>query len=103
MAVKAAMFDFYAADGIIKLYADQQSLTDMMVGHSVTLNINRPEPINVTPRLKLDGLTVFDELGVKRLDNVSFTVNAGEVLGVDELEEQLLLHGVFLRLSLIHI
>ena len=62
--------------------ADQQSLTDMMVGHSVTLNINRPEPINVTPRLKLDGLTVFDELGVKRLDNVSFTINAGEVLGV---------------------
>ena len=30
----------------------------------------------------MDGLTVFDELGVKRLDNVSFTVNAGEVLGV---------------------
>ena len=62
--------------------ADQQSLTDMMVGHSVTLNINRPDPINVTPRLKLEGLTVFDELGVKRLDNVSFTINAGEVLGV---------------------
>ena len=62
--------------------ADQQSLTDMMVGHSVSLNIDRPEPVNVTPRLVLDGLTVFDELGVKRLDNVSFTVNAGEVLGV---------------------
>ncbi len=62
--------------------ADQQSLTDMMVGHSVTLNIDRPEPVNVTPRLVLDGLTVYDELGVKRLDNVSFTVNAGEVLGV---------------------
>ena len=62
--------------------ADQQSLTDMMVGHSVTLNIDRPMPVNVTPRLKLEGLTVFDELGVKRLDNVSFTINAGEVLGV---------------------
>ena len=62
--------------------ADQQSLTDMMVGHSVTLNINRPDPVNVTPRLKLEGLTVFDELGVKRLDDVSFTINAGEVLGV---------------------
>ena len=62
--------------------ANQQSLTDMMVGHSVTLNINRPDPVNVTPRLKVEGLTVFDELGVKRLDNVSFTVNAGEVLGV---------------------
>jgi ABC-type uncharacterized transport system ATPase subunit len=54
----------------------------MMVGHSVSLNINRPTPVNVEPRLKIEGLTVFDELGVKRLDNVSFTVNAGEVLGV---------------------
>ena len=62
--------------------ADQQSLTDMMVGHSVTLNIDRPDPVNVTPRLKVEGLTVFDDLGVKRLDNVSFTVNAGEVLGI---------------------
>ena len=63
--------------------ADQQSLTDMMVGHSVSLNIDRPEPVNVTPRLVLDGLDAcIDELGVKRLDNVSFTVNAGEVLGV---------------------
>ena len=62
--------------------ADQQSLTDMMVGRSVSLNINRPEPKNVTTRLKLEGLTVFDELGVKRLDNVSFEIKAGEVLGV---------------------
>ena len=62
--------------------ADQQSLTDMMVGHTVSLNINRPEPKNVTQRLVVDGLTVYDELGVKRLDDVSFTVNAGEVLGI---------------------
>ena len=62
--------------------ADQQSLTDMMVGHSVSLNIDRPDPVNVTPRLVIDNLTVYDELGVKLLDNVSFTVNAGEVLGI---------------------
>lgn len=62
--------------------ADQQSLTDMMVGHSVSLNIDRPDPVNATPRLVIDNLTVYDELGVKRLDNVSFTVNAGEVLGI---------------------
>ena len=36
--------------------ADQQSLTDMMVGHSVSLNIDRPDPVNVTPRLVLDGV-----------------------------------------------
>ena len=62
--------------------ADQQSLTDMMVGRSVTLNIARPDPINVTPRVVVDGLTVYDELGVKRLSDVSFTINAGEVLGI---------------------
>ena len=62
--------------------ADQQSLTDMMVGHTVTLNIDRPDPVNVEPRLVIKGLSAVDELGVKRLDNVSFTVNAGEVLGI---------------------
>ena len=62
--------------------ANQQSLTDMMVGHSVTLDINRPMPVNVAPRLILENVTAYDELGVKRLDNVSFTVNAGEVLGI---------------------
>ena len=62
--------------------ADQQSLTDMMVGHAVALNIDRPEPVNVEPRLVIEGLTAYDELGVKRLDDVSFTINAGEVLGI---------------------
>ena len=62
--------------------ADQQSLTDMMVGHAVTLNIDRPVPENVTPRLELNGVTAYDELGVKKLDNVTFTVNGGEILGV---------------------
>ena len=54
----------------------------MMVGHAVKLNIDRPEPVNVTPRLVSEGLTVQDELGVTRLNNVSFTINAGEVLGI---------------------
>ena len=62
--------------------ASQQSLTDMMVGHAVSLNINRPEPVNVAPRLVVEGLTVYDELGVKRLSDVSFTANAGEILGI---------------------
>ena len=62
--------------------ASQQSLTDMMVGHSVELNINRPEPKDPQPRLEVSDLTVFDELGVKRLDNVTFTANSGEILGI---------------------
>ena len=66
--------------------ADQQSLTDMMVGHTVSLNISRPEPKDVEKRLVIEGLTAYDELGVKRLDNVSFTINAGEVLGIAAIE-----------------
>ena len=62
--------------------ASQQSLTDMMVGRTVSLNINRPAPVNVHPRLEVKGLTVYDELGVKRLSDVSFTANSGEILGI---------------------
>ena len=46
------------------------------------LNIDRPEPVNVQKRLEITGLTAYDELGVKRLDDVSFTINAGEMLGI---------------------
>ena len=62
--------------------ADQQSLTDMMVGRSVSLNIDRPLPKDPKPRLEVSHLTVYDELGVKRLDDVSFTANSGEILGI---------------------
>ena len=59
-----------------------QALTDMMVGHAVTLNINRPEPKDPTPRLEVSNLTVYDAMGVKRLDQVSFTAMGGEILGI---------------------
>ena len=59
-----------------------QKLTDMMVGHAVTLNINRPEPKDPIPRLEVRDLTVYDAMGVKRLDKVSFTAMGGEILGI---------------------
>ncbi len=62
--------------------ATAQSLTDMMVGRSVSLNIDRPLPVDPKPRLHVEGLTCLDNLGVKRLDGVSFTAMGGEILGV---------------------
>ena len=62
--------------------SNPQSLTDMMVGHSVSLNIYRPNPVDTAPRLKVEGLTCLDEEGVKKLDNVSFTAMGGEILGI---------------------
>ncbi len=62
--------------------ATAQSLTDMMVGQATTLNIRRETPKNVAPRIQVDGLTVADHEGVIKVDNVSFTANAGEILGI---------------------
>ncbi len=62
--------------------ADRQSLTDMMVGHSVTLNIDRPEVIDSKPRIEVRNLTVTTEDGIRKLKDVSFTVNSGEILGI---------------------
>ena len=63
-----------------------QALTDMMVGHSVTLNIDRPKYDAPVPRLTLKGITCYDGEGVKRLDNVSFTALGGEILGIAGLD-----------------
>lgn len=57
-------------------------MTNMMVGHPVSLNISRPTPNDPKPRLIVEGLTIRDTDGVIKLDNVSFTANSGEVLGI---------------------
>ncbi len=59
-----------------------QKLTDMMVGHAVTLNIDRPlvEPRHL--RLEVQDLTVLTPDGVKALDHVSFQAFGGEILGI---------------------
>ena len=62
--------------------ANQQSLTDMMVGRAVSLNIDRPQAEVITERLRVEHLTVKDAEGVKRLKDVSFSANAGEILGI---------------------
>ncbi|WP_408072293.1 ABC transporter ATP-binding protein [Butyrivibrio sp. JL13D10] len=59
-----------------------QEMTDMMVGHSVSLNIDRPEPVDPKPRIVVENLTVVDEEGIVKLDDVSFTANTGEILGI---------------------
>lgn len=62
--------------------ATEASLTEMMVGKKVSLNIDRPQPAEPRPRLEVKNLTCVDIRGVKTLDDVSFTVLGGEILGV---------------------
>ena len=57
-------------------------MTNMMVGRPVALNIERPEPKDPKPRIVVEGLTVRDIDGVTKLEDVSFTANSGEILGI---------------------
>ena len=59
-----------------------QEMTNMMVGHSVTLNIERPEPVDPKPRIEVKDLTVRSEDGILKLQDVSFTAMSGEILGI---------------------
>lgn len=61
---------------------DPQKLTDMMVGHAVTLNIDRPQYDKPQERIEVQHLTVKDAEGVSRLKDVSFNAVGGEILGV---------------------
>ncbi len=59
-----------------------QEMTNMMVGHSVVLNIDRPEPVNPKPRIEVRGLTVRSIDGILKLEDVNFTAYSGEILGI---------------------
>ena len=62
--------------------ATEASLTELMVGKKVELNIERPEPVNPHLRLNVHNLTVTNAEGIKVLDQVSFEVFSGEILGI---------------------
>ena len=61
---------------------NEQELTDMMVGKKVELNIDRKTPVDPKPRLVIEHLTIRNKEGQKAVDDVSFTINGGEILGI---------------------
>lgn len=62
--------------------ATQSTLTEMMVGKKIALNITREEPKNPCDRLIVSGLSLTSPDGIKIVNNVSFTAKSGEILGV---------------------
>jgi len=62
--------------------ATTQSLTDMMVGQKVDLNIDRPEVKHDIPLLEIRDLTIKNDEGATAIDNVSFYIRGGEILGI---------------------
>ncbi len=62
--------------------ADESTLTEMMVGKKISLDIERSEPVNAVDRLVVNNINCTNREGVKLLNDVSFTVRSGEILGI---------------------
>jgi len=62
--------------------ASVDSLTEMMVGEKITLDINRTEPVSPEKRIEMRGVTCKNREGISVLKEASFTANGGEILGV---------------------
>ncbi|NLA96206.1 MAG: ABC transporter ATP-binding protein [Clostridiaceae bacterium] len=62
--------------------ASVQSLTDMMVGRSVSLEIDRPVIGDKKPVLRVTSLTCLTPDKTRALEDVSFEAYGGEILGI---------------------
>ena len=67
---------------LVTAETNAQEMTNMMVGRQVTLNIDRPTPDNPKEKIRVEHVTVRNQDGILKLDDVSFTANTGEILGI---------------------
>ena len=61
---------------------NEKALAEMMVGKKLDLNIDRKDPVDPKPRLIIEHMTVKNRDGMEAINDVSFTVNGGEILGI---------------------
>ncbi len=62
--------------------ANEQILTEAMVGEKVSLNIERKDPVNPETRLVVKRLNVKNRDGSNALSDIKFSVNSGEIFGI---------------------
>ncbi len=67
---------------VVTAETSEDQLTEMMVGKKVELNIQRTPPKDPVPRLEVHHVDCSNREGTLVLDDVSFTANAGEILGI---------------------
>ena len=61
---------------------NEQALTEWMVGRKVDLNIDRPVMETSRPLLEVRNLTIRNDEGATAINDVSFYIRGGEILGV---------------------
>ena len=62
--------------------ATVESLTELMVGEKVNLNIHRSDPKKPEKRIEMRGVTVRNSEGLSILKDISFVAKSGEILGI---------------------
>ncbi len=60
----------------------REELAELMVGRKVLLRVEKAPARPGAPVLEVEDLRVTDDLGVERVKGVSFTVRAGEIVGI---------------------
>ncbi|TXR54779.1 ABC transporter ATP-binding protein [Reinekea thalattae] len=61
---------------------NREQLAEMMVGRKVLLNVNKTAAKPTDTLLKVNHLSWQDDAGVQRLEDVAFSVRAGEIVGI---------------------
>ncbi len=69
-------------DTINTAEATESILTEMMVGKKIDLNIQRPKMEKKQPLLEIRNLTIKNDEGNTAIDDISFYIRSGEILGV---------------------
>jgi len=67
---------------VAKETTNEQELTDMMVGQKTELEIERPITTFNKPLLEIRDLNILKDDGTKAIEDVSFYIRGGEILGV---------------------
>ncbi len=62
--------------------ADEQRLAELMVGRPVLFDVQKPPAQEGEPVVQVEGVSARSDKGNLALDNVSFTVRSGQILGV---------------------
>jgi general nucleoside transport system ATP-binding protein len=62
--------------------ASETDLAELMVGRAVDLVVNKEPAKPTEPKLVVDGLTIVDAAGHVVVDDVTFDVRAGEIVGI---------------------
>ena len=69
-------------DTVVTKDTDTITLTELMVGRKITLNIDRPVIEKTHPLLEIRDLTVKNDEGATAIDHINFYIRGGEILGV---------------------